>query len=49
MRGIPRYVGLINWSKKLSIMVNFRALFWVSLCFGVLGRLGRCVLELLGE
>lgn len=49
MRGTPRYVGLINWSKKLSIMVNFRALFWVSLCFGVLGRLGRCVLELLGE
>lgn len=49
MRGIPRYVGLINWSKKLSIMVNFRVLFWVSLCFGVLGRLGRYVLELLGE
>jgi hypothetical protein len=22
--GIPRYVGLINWSKKLSVMVSFR-------------------------
>lgn len=22
--GIPKYVGLINWSKKLSVMVSFR-------------------------
>ena len=24
MSGMPRYVGLINWSKKLSVMVSFR-------------------------
>lgn len=24
IRGIPRYVGLINWSNRFSAMVNFR-------------------------
>lgn len=24
IRGIPRCVGLMNWSKKLRIMVRFR-------------------------
>lgn len=42
IRGIPRYVGLINWSKKLSVMVRFRVLFLVFLCFGGWVRLGKC-------
>jgi len=25
IRGMPRYDGLKNWSKKLSVMVSFRA------------------------
>lgn len=33
IRGIPKNEGLMNWSKKLSVMVRFRALFWVFLCF----------------
>ena len=31
MSGIPRKDGLANWSKKLTIMVSFRAQFYVSL------------------
>lgn len=27
IRGIPRKTGLINWSKKLSVMVRFRSQF----------------------
>ncbi len=27
IRGIPKYEGLMNWSKKLSVMIRFRALF----------------------
>ena len=27
IRGIPRSVGLINWSKRLSVMFSFKALF----------------------
>lgn len=49
IRGIPRKRGLINWSKKLSIMVSFRSLFGVSLCFERWVRLEKCELELLGE
>lgn len=33
IRGIPRSVGLINWSKKLSVTVKLRGLFLVFLCF----------------
>jgi len=28
-RGIPRYEGLINWSKRLTVMVRLRSLFGV--------------------
>lgn len=35
IRGMPKNTGLINWSKKLSAMVSFRVLLWVSLCFEV--------------
>lgn len=48
IRGIPKNEGLANWSKKLSIMVSFRALFLVFLCFGLWVRLEKCVLRLLG-
>ena len=41
-------MGLINWSKKLSVMVSFRILFGVFVCFGGWVRWGRGVLELLG-
>lgn len=34
IRGIPRKKGLINWSKKLNVMVSFRILFLVFLYFG---------------
>ncbi len=27
IKGMPRNTGLINWSKKLSVMVSFRGLF----------------------
>lgn len=33
IRGIPIYVGLMNWSKKFSAMVSFRGLFLVLLWF----------------
>lgn len=42
IRGMPRYVGVINWSKKLSVMVRFRVLFWVFGCFAVRARWERC-------
>lgn len=32
IRGMPKYVGLINWSKKFSAMVSFRVQFWVFQC-----------------
>lgn len=28
IKGIPRNVGLINWSKKLNVIVRLRGLFW---------------------
>lgn len=34
IKGIPISVGLANWSKKLSVMVSFRALFWEYLYSG---------------
>lgn len=34
-------MGLINWSKKLSVMVRIRILFEVFLCFEGLVRLGK--------
>lgn len=48
IRGTPRSVGLTNWSKKLRIMVNLRALLGGCLSFGVRGRLEKCVVEFLG-
>lgn len=42
INGMPRYVGLINWSKKLRIMVSFRALFLVLGCFEGRVRWGMC-------
>lgn len=41
-KGIPRRTGLMNWSKKLSVMVSFRILFLVFLCFGWWAHLGMC-------
>lgn len=29
INGTPSSVGLINWSKRLTVMVRFRILFWV--------------------
>lgn len=46
IRGIPKKKGLINWSKKLSIMVSFRILFLAFLCFEVRIHLGRHALLL---
>jgi len=48
IRGIPRYVGLINWSKKLRIMVRFRIVCGCFLCLVQKARLGGCGLRLLG-
>ena len=31
--GTPRYVGDINWSKRLTVMVSFRFLCLGFLCF----------------
>lgn len=42
IRGIPRYTGLINWSKKLSVMVSFRGLSLVFERPGMLARWGMC-------
>lgn len=47
IRGIPSNEGLINWSKKLSVMVRIRALFWIFPCFEGRVRLGKCGLKLL--
>jgi len=33
IKEIPIYVGLMNWSKKLSIMVSFKSLVLVFLQF----------------
>lgn len=41
IKGMPRYTGLINWSKKLSIMVSFKAPLWAFLCFGVRAHSGK--------
>lgn len=38
--GTPSIVGLINWSKKLKFMVNFRVVFFLFLCFVVLVHFG---------
>lgn len=48
IRGIPKNEGLINWSKKLNVMVRFRVLFWVFRCFEGWVRWGKCGLKLLG-
>lgn len=42
IRGMPRKTGLINWSKKLSVMVSFKSLFWVFPRFEVWVRMGKC-------
>ena len=44
IRGIPRYVGLENWLKRLSVMVNFRGWFGGLLCFEKRVRWGTHVL-----
>lgn len=49
IRGTPRSEGLINWSKRLTVMVRFRILFWVFRRFGASVRLGRCGPSLSGE
>lgn len=42
IKGIPRRTGLINWSKKLSVMVSFRILFLAFLYFGWWAHLEMC-------
>lgn len=49
INGMPRKMGLINWSKKLSAMVSFRILFLVFPCFERSAHLEMCGLLLLGE
>lgn len=49
IKGTPRNEGLINWSKKLSVMVRIRVLFWIFRCSEKWVRLGKCELKLLGE
>ena len=44
MSGIPRYVVLINWSKKLKFKVSFKMFFLISVALGMLVHEGRCVL-----
>ena len=48
MSGMPKSVGLINWSKKLTVMVKIRILFGAFRCFEALARWGKCGPELLG-
>lgn len=40
MRGMPSRVGLINWSKKLIIMVRIRGIFLAFECFEMWAHLG---------
>lgn len=40
IKGTPKNIGLMNWSKKLSIMVSFKILLKIFLCFAWRGRLG---------
>lgn len=49
IRGTPRSMGLINWSKKLRIMVSFRLVCGCFLCFVGRARLGICGKRLLEE
>lgn len=43
IKGMPRSVGLKNWSKKLSVMVRFRIWFLGFGCLGWWVHLGKYV------